>query len=143
MPPDVGGFTRLDALLAGEVVAFVAVAALVHLHVMGPAAGHDGDGVVEAGQNQEGPGREITAAVITGVTSATTESLNRLTNEVGRSLQGQEKEITAAVIAGVTSATADSINRLAKLETRLAYGFRTPLNQRRRTQITNTRSYRR
>jgi hypothetical protein len=31
------------------------------------------------------------------------------------------------VITGITNATAESLNRLAKLEARLAYGFRNPL----------------
>ncbi len=54
-----------------------------------------------------------------------------------------EDEITAAVITGVTNATSESLNRLAKLEARLAYGFRNPLNQRRRVRIACTRGYRR
>jgi hypothetical protein len=40
-------------------------------------------------------------------------------------------------------ATSESLNRLAKLEARLAYGFRNPLNQRRRVRIACTRGYRR
>jgi transposase len=54
-----------------------------------------------------------------------------------------ENEITAAVITGITNATSESLNRLAKLEARLAYGFRNPLNQRRRVRIACTRGYRR
>ena len=54
-----------------------------------------------------------------------------------------EDEITAAVITGVTNATSESLNRLAKLEARRAYGFRNPLNQRRRVRIACTRGYRR
>ena len=54
-----------------------------------------------------------------------------------------EKEIAAAVITGITNATSESLNRLAKLEARLAYGFRNPLNQRRRVRIACTRGYRR
>ena len=54
-----------------------------------------------------------------------------------------EDEITAAVITGVTNATAESLNRLAKLEARQAYGFRNPLNQRRRVRIACTRGDRR
>jgi len=54
-----------------------------------------------------------------------------------------EDEITAAVITGITNATSESLNRLAKLEARLAYGFRNPLNQRRRVRIACTRGYRR
>ena len=54
-----------------------------------------------------------------------------------------EDEITAAVVTGITNATSESLNRLAKLEARLAYGFRNPLNQRRRVRIACTRGYRR
>jgi transposase len=54
-----------------------------------------------------------------------------------------ENELTAAVITGITNATAESLNRLAKLEARQAYGFRNPLNQRRRVRIACTRGYRR
>jgi DNA-binding transcriptional ArsR family regulator len=42
-----------------------------------------------------------------------------------------------------SNATSESLNRLAKLEARLAYGFRNPLNQRRRVRIACTRGYRR
>jgi transposase len=52
-------------------------------------------------------------------------------------------EITAAVITGITNATSESLNRLAKLEAMLAYGFKSPLNQRRRVRIACTRGYRR
>ena len=54
-----------------------------------------------------------------------------------------EEEITAAVITGVTNATSESLNRLAKLEARLAYGFRNPLNPRRRVRIACARGNRR
>jgi transposase len=54
-----------------------------------------------------------------------------------------EDQIVAAVITGTTNATSESLNRLAKLEGRLAYGFRNPLNQRRRVRIACTRGYRR
>jgi transposase len=50
-----------------------------------------------------------------------------------------EDEITAAVITRDPSATSESLNRLAQLEARLAYGFRNPLNQRRRVRIACTR----
>jgi transposase len=42
-----------------------------------------------------------------------------------------------------SNATSESLNRLAKLEARLAYGFRNPLNQRRRVRIACTRGNRR
>ncbi len=42
-----------------------------------------------------------------------------------------------------TNAASESLNRLAKLEARLAYGFRNPANQRRRVRIACTRGTRR
>jgi len=54
-----------------------------------------------------------------------------------------EDQIVTAVITGVTNATSESLNRLAKLEARLAYGFRNPANQRRRVRIACTRGTRR
>ena len=42
-----------------------------------------------------------------------------------------------------SNATSESLNRLAKLEARLAYGFRNPANQRRRVRIACTRGTRR
>ena len=44
---------------------------------------------------------------------------------------------------GYTQNKTSYLNRLAKLEARLAYGFRNPLNQRRRVRIACTRGYRR
>jgi hypothetical protein len=38
----------------------------------------------------------------------------------------QHDEIVAAVITRITNATSECLNRLAKLEARLAYGFRNP-----------------
>ncbi len=54
-----------------------------------------------------------------------------------------EDQIVCAVLTGVTNATSESLNRLAKLEACLAYGFRNPMNQRRRVRIACTRGYRR
>ena len=54
-----------------------------------------------------------------------------------------EDEIVTAVLTGVTNAVSESLNRLAKLEARMAYGFRNPENQRRRVRIACTRSTRR
>jgi hypothetical protein len=47
------------------------------------------------------------------------------------------------VITWITNATSESLNRLAKLEAGQAYGFRNPLNQRRRVRIACARGYRR
>ena len=54
-----------------------------------------------------------------------------------------EDEIVTAVLTGVTNATSESLNRLAKLEARLAYGFRNPASQRRRVRTACTRGTRR
>ena len=54
-----------------------------------------------------------------------------------------ESEIVAAVLTGITNSVSESLNRLAKLEARLAYGFRNPVNQRRRVRIACTRGTRR
>ena len=61
---------------------------------------------------------------------------------LARTISRWEGEIVAAVITGITNATAESLNQLAKLEARLAYGFRNPANQRRRVRIACTRGYR-
>ena len=53
-----------------------------------------------------------------------------------------EDEIVAAVLTGVTNATSESLNRLAKLEARMAYGFRNPASQRRRVRTACTRGTR-
>jgi transposase len=62
---------------------------------------------------------------------------------LARTVSRWEDEIVCAVLAGVTNATSESLNRLAKLEARLAYGFRNPANQRRRVRIACTRGHRR
>ena len=54
-----------------------------------------------------------------------------------------EDEIVTAVLTGVTNAMSESLNRIAKLEARLAYGFRNPASQRRRVRIACTRGTRR
>jgi transposase len=65
--------------------------------------------------------------------------LTTLANTIAR----WENEIVTAVLTGVTNATSESLNRLAKLEARMAYGFRNPANQRRRVRIACTRGTRR
>ena len=60
-----------------------------------------------------------------------------------RTVSRWEDEIICAVLTGVTNAASESLNRLAKLEARLAYGFRNPANQRRRVRIACTRGKRR
>ncbi|MGH3402574.1 MAG: ISL3 family transposase, partial [Streptosporangiaceae bacterium] len=62
---------------------------------------------------------------------------------LARTISRWEDEIVNAVLTGVTNATSESLNRLAKLEARLAYGFRNPANQRRRVRTACTRGARR
>jgi transposase len=62
---------------------------------------------------------------------------------LARTISRWEDEIVAAILTGVTNATSESLNRLAKLEARLAYGFRNPANQRRRVRTACTRGTRR
>jgi transposase len=47
------------------------------------------------------------------------------------------------VLTGVTNRMSESLNRIAKLEARLAYSFRNPVNQQRRVRMACTRSARR
>ena len=62
---------------------------------------------------------------------------------LARTVSRWENEIVCAVLTGITNAASESLNRLAKLEARLAYGFRNPANQRRRVRIACTRGTRR
>ena len=62
---------------------------------------------------------------------------------LARTVSRWEDEIVCAVLTGTSNAASESLNRLAKLEARLAYGFRNPANQRRRVRIACTRGTRR
>jgi transposase len=62
---------------------------------------------------------------------------------LARTISRWENQIVAAVLTGITNSVSESLNRLAKLEARLAYGFRNPVNQRRRVRIACTRGTRR
>ncbi|HUZ55025.1 MAG TPA: ISL3 family transposase [Streptosporangiaceae bacterium] len=62
---------------------------------------------------------------------------------LARTISRWEDEITAAVLTGVSNARSESLNRIAKLEARLAYSFRNPVNQRRRVRMACTRGTRR
>jgi Transposase len=62
---------------------------------------------------------------------------------LAKTISRWQDQIVCAVLTGVTNATAESLNRLAKLEARLAYGFRNPASQRRRVRIACTRGTRR
>ena len=52
-------------------------------------------------------------------------------------------EIATAVLTGVSNAKSEGVNRIVKLVARIAYGFRNPLNQRRRVRYAATRTGRR
>jgi transposase len=58
---------------------------------------------------------------------------------LARTISRWESEIVTAVPTGVTNARSESPNRIAKLEARMAYGFRNPANQRRRVRTACTR----
>jgi hypothetical protein len=58
---------------------------------------------------------------------------------LARTVSRWENEIVAAVLTGITNSVSESLNRLAKLEGRLAYGFRNPVIQRRRVNTRGTR----
>jgi len=62
---------------------------------------------------------------------------------LARTISRWEDQIVCAVLTSVTNAASESLNRLAKLEARLAYGFRNPANQRARVRIACTRGRRR
>ena len=73
---------------------------------------------------------------------AQNEQVTELT-ALARTIARWEDQIVTAVLTGVTSARCESLNRLAKLEARMAYGFRNPANQRRRVRTACTRGTRR
>jgi transposase len=50
------------------------------------------------------------------------------------------EEIINAVLLGVSNARSEGLNRVIKLEGRMAYGFRSAVNQRRRLRYATTRS---
>ena len=52
-------------------------------------------------------------------------------------------EIITAIQLGVSNAKSEGLNRTIKLEGRKAYGFRNPINQRRRLRYATTRTHRR
>lgn len=52
-------------------------------------------------------------------------------------------EIATAVHTGVSNAKSEGVNRIVKLVARIAYGFRNPVNQRRRVRYAATRTGRR
>lgn len=73
---------------------------------------------------------------------AQNEQVTELTTLAG-TVSRWEDEIATAVLTGVTNAAGESLSRLAKLEARMAYGFRNPASQRRRVRTACTRGTRR
>jgi transposase len=62
---------------------------------------------------------------------------------LARTISRWQDELVHAVLTGVTNARSESLNRIAKLEARMAYSFRSPVNQRRRVRMACTRGTRR
>ena len=105
----------------------------------------DHTGIVEA--HHPDPNSDLEAAGIEAGANEV-EPLRRDQNDdipellsLARTVSRWENEIVAAVLTGITNAVSESLNRLAKLEARLAYGFRNPVNQRRRVRIACTRGH--
>jgi transposase len=62
---------------------------------------------------------------------------------LARTIDRWREEIINAVLLGVSNAKSEGHNRTIKLEGRKAYGFRNPVNQRRRLRYATTRATRR
>jgi transposase len=62
---------------------------------------------------------------------------------LARTVDRWREEIINAVLLGVSNARSEGLNRVIKLEGRKAYGFRNPVNQRRRLRYATTRTTRR
>jgi hypothetical protein len=62
---------------------------------------------------------------------------------LARTIDRWREEIINAVLLGVSNARSEGLNRVIKLEGRKAYGFRNPVNQRRRLRYATTRPARR
>ena len=58
------------------------------------------------------------------------EDIPELVTLAGTVARPEDEIVTAVLTTGVTNATSESLNRIAKLEARMAYGFRNPENQR-------------
>ena len=59
---------------------------------------------------------------------------------LARTISRWEDEIVGAILTGITNARGEGLNRVAKLEARCAYGFRNPVNQRRRVRTACNRT---
>jgi len=62
---------------------------------------------------------------------------------LARTIDRWRHEIINTVLLGVSNAKSEGLNRTLKLEGRKAYGFRNPVNQRRRLRYATTRTTRR
>jgi transposase len=62
---------------------------------------------------------------------------------LARTIDRWREAIINAILLGVSNAKSEGLNRVIKLEGRKAYGFRNPINQRRRLRYATTRSTRR
>jgi transposase len=62
---------------------------------------------------------------------------------LARTIDRWSAPIIAAIELGVSNAKSEGLNRVVKLEARKAYGFRNPVNQRRRVRYATTRATRR
>src|SRR5262249_23631015 len=58
---------------------------------------------------------------------------------LARTISRWQDEIIAAITLGVSNAKSEGLNRVLKLEGRKAYGFRNPINQRRRLRYATIR----
>lgn len=62
---------------------------------------------------------------------------------LARTIDRWRVQIINAILLGVSNAKSEGLNRTLKLEGRKAYGFRNPVNQRRRQRYATTRTTRR
>jgi transposase len=94
----------------------------------------------------------------TGITPADSQIRHRLTNffdwcadfpnipeitTLAQTVSNWRHELATAVRTGVSNAKSEGNNRIVKLVARIAFGFRNPLNQRRRVRYAATRADRR
>ena len=86
-----------------------------------------------------GPHPRSAAAARTRTPGPTTDETGEPPGPAARPLHHQDQAHSTVR----SNAASESLNRLAKLEARLAYGFRNPANQQRRVRIACTRGYRR
>ena len=64
-------------------------------------------------------------------------------DDIPETISRWRHEIATAVLTGVSNAKSEGVNRIVTLVARIAYGFRNPVNQRRRVRYAATRTGRR